>query len=197
VVAPRAQPPPAGLGGGRRIHKGYFRDDLPKVISAPGYLWGGGKKQLYLRVKSLPGDDPKPPSDPILDPTGASCSRRKLVKEKQVTHTQDKNRVTYRQATRTEYKLNTGLGISLYKILFHFKTIVWESIILVLPPPHLQSLPYCNNIAGPLRNIRPPHRPPLYYAIHHTILVMAISCEEQPRQHDKNVSRARELVLCA
>jgi len=28
------------------------------------------------------------------------------------------------------------------------------------PPPHLQSLPYCNTIARPLRSIRPPHRPP-------------------------------------
>jgi len=53
---------------------------------------------------------------------------------------------------------------SLYKILFHFKALLWESIILVLPPPHLQSLPYCNTIAPPLRNMRPPSDPPF---IHH------------------------------
>jgi len=32
-----------------------------------------------------------------------------------------------------------------YKMLFHFKALLWESIILVLLPHHLQSpsLPYC------------------------------------------------------
>jgi len=29
----------------------------------------GGKIQFYFKVKSLPGDHPKPPSGPILDPT--------------------------------------------------------------------------------------------------------------------------------
>jgi len=53
----------------RRIHKEYFRDDFRTVISALGYLWEGGKINLYLRVKSLPGDNPNPPSGPILDPT--------------------------------------------------------------------------------------------------------------------------------
>jgi len=43
-------------------------------------------------------------------------------------------------------------------------------------PRHLQSLPYCMTIARPLRNIRPPTDPSLY-AIHHTLLVMAISCK--------------------
>jgi len=45
-------------------------------------------------------------------------------------------------------------------------------------PPHLQSLPYCNNIARPFRNIRPPPTPRLY-AIHHTVLAMAISFKGQ------------------
>ena len=62
-------------------------------------------------------------------------------------------------ATRYGVLAQLGSSFSLYKILFHFKTVVWESIILVLPP-HLQSLPYCNTIAGPLRNIRPPTDPP-------------------------------------
>jgi len=49
--------------------------------------------------------------------------------------------------------------VSLYKILFHFKALLWKSIILLLPlPPHLQSLPYCSTIARPLRNTPPPHR---------------------------------------
>jgi len=51
--------------------------------------------------------------------------------------------------------------LSLHKILFHFKVLLWESIIL-LPPPHLQSLPYCNSIVRPLRNIRPPPLPPVF-----------------------------------
>jgi len=42
---------------------------------------------------------------------------------------------------------------------------------------NLQSLPYCNTIARPLRNIRPPPptpHPP-FDAMHHTILVVAIA----------------------
>jgi len=53
---------------------------------------------------------------------------------------------------------------SLYKILFHLNALLWESIILLAPPPHLQSLPYSNTIARPLRNIRPSTDPP--YACH-------------------------------
>jgi len=53
----------------RRIQQGYFSDVFPTVISALGYLWGWGKTQFYFRVKSLPGDTPKPPSGPIMDPT--------------------------------------------------------------------------------------------------------------------------------
>ena len=49
-----------------------------------------------------------------------------------------------------------GQYLSPYKTLFHFKALLWESIILLLPPHHLQSLPYCNTIARLLRNIRPP-----------------------------------------
>jgi len=71
------------------------------------------------------------------------------------------------------------MEVSPYKILFYFKTLLWESIILSLPPSHLQSLPYCNTIARPLRNIRPTPATLLLYAIHHTLLVMAISCEGQ------------------
>jgi len=47
--------------------------------------------------------------------------------------------------------------LSLYKILFHFKALLYESIILL--QPHLQILRYCNTIARPLRNIRPPTDP--------------------------------------
>ena len=53
--------------------------------------------------------------------------------------------------------------MSLYKILFHFKALLWDSILLLMPPPHLQSLPDCNTIARALRNIRPPTDPPCVY----------------------------------
>jgi len=69
-------------------------------------------------------------------------------------------------------------GISLYTILFHFKASLWESIILLCPPPPAKPTRlqyYCTAIA----QYTPPHRPPPLYAIHHTILVMAISCKGQ------------------
>ena len=50
--------------------------------------------------------------------------------------------------------------VSLFKILFHFKALLWESIILLVAPLFLQRLPYCNTIARLLRNIRPPTDPP-------------------------------------
>jgi len=65
-----------------------------------------------------------------------------------------------------------GLAYTKYCFTSH---ILWESIIRLLPP-HLQSLPYCNTISRLLRNIRFPPPNPHLYAIHHTILVMAISC---------------------
>jgi len=41
-------------------------------------------------------------------------------------------------------------------------------------------LPFCSNVARLLRNIRlPTDPPPPVYAIHHTILVMAILCKER------------------
>jgi len=59
--------------------------------------------------------------------------------------------------------------LSLHKILFHSKALLLESIILFLPPPHLQSLPYCNTIARPLRNIRAPADLPLLCHIPYNI----------------------------
>ena len=52
-------------------------------------------------------------------------------------------------------------SVSLYKILFHFKALVWESIILVLPTSlakHTLLQYYCT----PIAQYTPPHRPPLY-----------------------------------
>jgi len=54
-------------------------------------------------------------------------------------------------------------SFSLYKIFFHFKALLWEYIILLLPSPHQQRLPYCNTIARQLRNTRPATDPPFVY----------------------------------
>ena len=62
--------------------------------------------------------------------------------------------------------------------LFHFEASWWESFILSFPP-HLQSLHYCNTTARLLRNTRPPPPTPGLYAIHHTLLEMAILCKGQ------------------
>jgi len=69
-----------------------------------------------------------------------------------------------------------GVGFSLYKILFYFEAFLWESIFHLFLP-HMQSLPYCNTIVRLLRKIRPPPPTPPFYAIHHTMLVMAMSCK--------------------
>jgi len=68
--------------------------------------------------------------------------------------------------------------LGLYKIFVHFKAFVHESIILLLPPhtcnAHTSAVlvhDYCA-IYDSLPN-------PLSYSIHHTILVMAISCKGQ------------------
>jgi len=51
--------------------------------------------------------------------------------------------------------------LGLYKILFPFNFFFGESIILLSPSPHLQSLHYCNTIALLMCNIRPPPRTPI------------------------------------
>ena len=53
-----------------RVHQRYLKDVFQNGISALGYFWVWGKIELYLRVKSLPGANSKPPSGPVLDPTG-------------------------------------------------------------------------------------------------------------------------------
>ena len=70
-------------------------------------------------------------------------------------------------------------SLSLYKILCCCKAVLWESIIFALPPPtckaYLTLQYYCTIIA----HHTPPLPTPLLYAIHLTILVMAISCKGQ------------------
>jgi len=90
-----------------------------------------------------------------------------------------------------------GIPVSLYKILFHFTALVWESIILVLLPPTCKAYPiaillhdYCA--------IYDPSPTPLLYAIHHTILVMTISCKGQDTGGDtqEGYRRGYRRLLC-
>ena len=57
--------------------------------------------------------------------------------------------------------MNPNLAVvTRFYFTLKLKALLWESIILLLPPPHLQSLPYCNTIARPFRNILPRTDPP-------------------------------------
>jgi len=70
--------------------------------------------------------------------------------------------------------------LSLHKIFVHVEAFMHEPIILVLPCPtcivHNSAILLHDHCA-----IYDPPRPPLAYAIHYTILAMAISCKGQVR----------------
>jgi len=68
--------------------------------------------------------------------------------------------------------------LALYKILFYFEAFVHESIIRLLPPPTCiaHTIAILLHIYCAIYDALPT---PLLYAIHHTILVMAISCKGQ------------------
>ena len=72
--------------------------------------------------------------------------------------------------------------LGLYKKLFHLEAFVHESIIRLLPSPtciaHTIAIPFHDYCA--ISNTPPD--PPLY-AIHHTILIMTISCKGQTPPH--------------
>jgi len=66
-----------------------------------------------------------------------------------------------------------------FDILLHFKPLLWESIIrLRPPPPTCKAYPIALLLRDHCAIYAPLPTPPLY-AIHHTILVMAISCKGQ------------------
>jgi len=60
------------------------------------------------------------------------------------------------------------VSISLYKILFRFKALLWECIILLLPPPTCNAYPIVILLHGHCVIYAPPMTLPVY-AIHHTI----------------------------
>jgi len=72
--------------------------------------------------------------------------------------------------------------IGLYKIFVHSIAGMYSAIIMSLPPPSafLTLLQYfcTTNVED-----TPPHPTPLMYAIHRTILAMAISCKGQGAEH--------------
>ena len=74
-----------------------------------------------------------------------------------------------------------ALWISLHKILLYFKALLWESVILVLPPPTCKAYPISILLHDHCAIYAPPRTPP-GYDIHHEILVMAISCKGQTMQ---------------
>jgi len=69
-------------------------------------------------------------------------------------------------------------GVSLYTILFHFKDFMWESMILSLLPPTCKPYHITILLHHHCAIYAPPTDPP-FYNIHHTILVIAISCKGQ------------------
>jgi len=75
-----------------------------------------------------------------------------------------------------------ALRISPYKILFHFKALLEESIIILSPPNTCKAYPIAILLHAHCAIYAPPPTS-LFYAIHHTISVMAISCKGQPPDH--------------
>jgi len=88
--------------------------------------------------------------------------------------------------------------LSLYKILFYFKALLWESIILVLPPPTCKAY-LIELLLQTIEQYTRPIEPTAFYAIHHTILVMAISCKGQlpaPPPHRRPPPRLPVRFFC-
>jgi len=75
-------------------------------------------------------------------------------------------------------EVSLGVYISLYTILFCFKALSWESIILVCLHPTCKACPIAilSHDHWAIYALLPS---PLLYAVNHTILVMAISCKGQ------------------
>jgi len=76
--------------------------------------------------------------------------------------------------------------LSLYKILFHFKAVLWSMSSFYCYPPECNAYNIAILLHAHCTIYVPPPTLPLY-AIHHTILMMAISCKGQllscPRVH--------------
>ena len=80
--------------------------------------------------------------------------------------------------------------LSPYKILFHFKALLWESIILSLPPSSCNAYPIAILLHG-FCTIDAPQPTPPVNVIHHTLLVMAILCKGQGGTHRRRATLDR------
>jgi len=143
----------------RRIHQWYFREIFPNGISALGYSWDLGQDRVLLRLKSLPGDHPKTPSRPILYPTA------------NVFSTSHNEQAQYRRGEpdALTWPLQDIRSRHSFDALVHHHRIPSPSALLTL------SQYYCTTDA----QYTTPHPTLPVYAIHHTPLTMAISCEGQ------------------
>jgi len=63
-------------------------------------------------------------------------------------------------ALTTTHRAYTKPTLAFTRYCFTSKLYCRSQSSFCCPPPHLQSRPYCDIIARPLRNIRPPLRPP-------------------------------------
>ena len=85
------------------------------------------------------------------------------------------------------------MQFSLYKLWFHFKSVLGESIILLLPPPTYKAYPIAILVHDHCAIYAPPPIPPSY-TMHHTKLVMAISCKGQDAV-DKRVAHVALVLM--
>jgi len=105
-------------------------------------------------------------------------SRPQGVVDPNVLQTPTSKRLSRCRGVRCLVVCDVRLRCSLHKILFHFKGLMWESIILLLSFPTAKptlSQHYCTII---VQYTPPPPTPPSH-AIPYAILVMAISCKGQ------------------
>jgi len=76
-----------------------------------------------------------------------------------------------------------------YKISFQFKALLWESNHPFIAPPTCKANPIAILLRAHFAIYAPPPTP-LLYAIHHTILAMAVLCFKAKMKQ----SKAQELV---
>jgi len=141
-----------GKGADRRIYRRGFTDFSREGNFALGSLPLWGNSKFYFRVKSLPGVSPKPVFGLIVDSTVSRGARRRWAQP--------------------------WAGWSLQDIFF-LRGCYAQINHLFIPTAHLHCPPWCNTIAQLLDCLRLPIRTPVSYAMHHTILVMTISCKGQ------------------
>jgi len=97
---------------------------------------------------------------------GSECVRGELKRRK------------YQIKARYQVRADALLRLGLYKILYYLEAFVHDSIILSLPPPTCiaRTIAILLHVYCAIYDAPPT---PLVYAMHHTILVIAILCKGQ------------------